>query len=86
MSLGVSGGTSVSASPGALSGPQKPLPTVTNHDMRQSLDQPPAVGIVADSFLSGISSCYHVIDGTLEINPKSAWHAWNPGGFNPTVK
>ena len=62
------------------------LPTVTNHDMLQPLDQPLPVRIVADNFLSRISSCHHVIDGTLEFNPKSARHAWTLGGCNQTVK
>ena len=54
--------------------------------MLESFDQPPPVRIVADDSLPGISPCHHVIDGALEFDPKSSWHARSLGGSNLAVK
>ena len=62
------------------------LPTVADHGMLESFEQPPPVRIIADDFLPGISSCHHLIDGALEFDPKSSWHACSLGGGNTFVK
>ena len=62
------------------------LPTVADHGMLESLDQPPPVRIITDDFLPGVAPCHHVIDGAREFDPKSSWHARSIGGSEPAVK
>jgi hypothetical protein len=48
---------------------------VADHGMLESIDQPLPVRIIANDFLPTISPCQNVIDGTLEFDSKSSWHA-----------
>ena len=40
----------------------------------EAVDQPASIRIIADNLLPGIAPRHHVIDGALELDPKSPWH------------
>ena len=44
------------------------------------------VRIITDDFLPCISPCHHVIDGALELDSKSSWHARSLRSRVPAVK
>jgi hypothetical protein len=41
----------------------------------QAVDQPAPVGIVADDLLPGVAPGPDVVDGALEFDAESSWHA-----------
>jgi hypothetical protein len=54
--------------------------------MLQSFDQPLPTRIMADDFPPGISRCHHMVNGALELDSKSSWHARSPRGCIPAGK
>ena len=51
------------------------LPAMADHGAFEPVNQPAPVRIVADDLLAGIAPCHHVVNGALEFDPQSSWHA-----------
>jgi hypothetical protein len=51
------------------------LPLAADDRLLQSVEQLASIRIIANNPPPGIAPRHHVIDGTLELDPKSPWHA-----------
>jgi hypothetical protein len=50
------------------------LPSAPADSVLQARDEPSSIRVVADDFLSGVAPRHDMVDGTLELDPKSSWH------------
>jgi hypothetical protein len=51
------------------------LPAMADHGAFEPVNQSAPVRIVADDLLAGIAPCHHVVNGALEFDSESSWHA-----------